>query len=187
MLYFPGELHLKARKPSINWHKVRDEWVKPILTALIIGGLINLFFPRYYVQGSSMEPNLHEDERLFVSNVDVITGNLIRGEIVVITSPHGEVNAVKRIIGLPGETIRVADRVVYVNGVALAEPYISQPPRYEGEWQIGADEYFVLGDNRNNSTDSADYGPIASSRVHGVVKFSFWPLTEAQVFDVPQY
>lgn len=185
MLYQPGEFQNPPAR--LTWRTLRNEWIKPGLTVLTFMLLMNLFFPRYMVEGKSMEPNLHETERLFVSNVDAMTGSLIRGEVVVAISPVGEISVVKRLIGLPGERIEVRGGAVYINGVALDEPYLSEPPHYTGEWQLGDNEYFLLGDNRNHSLDSHTYGPIPASRLRGVVKFRFWPLNELSVFPAPDY
>ncbi len=179
MLYQPGALSL--RRCCIG------EWVKSALEVLVIIFLMNLFFPRYYVDGQSMDPGLHTADRLFASSIDVLMHQIPRGAVVVLSSPRDGASVVKRVVGLPGERVEVRDGVVTVNGVALHEPYIKEAPRYAGMWQLGSDEYFVLGDNRNHSLDSADYGPVSFSHIHGVVKFRFWPLNQLSTFPLPEY
>jgi len=135
-----------------------------------------------------MEPGLHERDRLFVSNLDVMTADqLTRGQVVVLSSPVDGTVVVKRIIGLPGETIEVREGTVYINGEALDEPYVNEAPRYSGTWTLGVDQYFVLGDNRNQSYDSADYGAVSRDHMQGVVKLRLWPLDALGGFSVPEY
>lgn len=188
MLYQPGQRPpIRKPLPFINWSVIRDEWLKPALTALLLVAVINLFFPRYFVQGRSMEPSLHEDDRLLVSSIDRMTGTILRGEVIVLNSPVDGERVVKRVIGLPGDVVQIEDGHVFINGQLLDEPYINKAPTYAGIWTISADQYFVLGDNRNHSYDSADYGPVPESLIQGVVKLRFWPPTDLLAFGLPQY
>jgi hypothetical protein len=82
---------------------------------------------------------------------------------------------IKRIIGLPGETVDIRGGLVYVNGQSLQEPYISAPPGYAGTWILNADEYFVLGDNRNSSSDSHSWGPLQEHYLIGRAVLVYWP------------
>ncbi len=188
MLYQPGQ-----REPVIplshnfSWQQFAREWLRPLLTVIVIGVVVNLFFPRYYVQGHSMEPQIHEADWLFTSNLDALTNSIRRGDIVVLVSPHDDELAVKRVIGLPGEQVNIHEGQVYIDYAPLHEDYIEEAPGYYGEWVIGPDEYFVLGDNRNRSLDSADYGPVAASRIRGAVKLRLWPLTDFGVLTPPDY
>lgn len=166
---------------------VLKDWAKTILIVAAFALLMNLFFPRYAVQGASMEPTLHPSERLFVSNVDLLTRPPQRGEVVILTSPYDGSIVVKRVIGLPGETVSIRGGIVTIDGAALQEDYINEAPRYTGTWELGADQYFILGDNRNNSLDSADYGAVDASIIHGVVKFRWWPLNALELFSTPRY
>lgn len=185
MLYHPAQLENDSS--SAFAQRVLNEWLKPMLIALGCVLVINLFFPRYAVLGHSMEPGLRENDRLFVSNVDVMTNSIARGEIVVLYAPGDNEVVVKRVIGLPGETVDIYDGIVHINGVILYENYIRERARFRGHWELGENEYFVLGDNRNASRDSSEYGPINVSRISGVVKFRFWPLSAFSVFQTPDY
>jgi signal peptidase I len=185
MLYRPGRL--EQITGSTIAQRVLNEWLKPMLAALVCVLIINLFFPRYAVLGHSMEPGLHENDRLFVSNIEVAMKAISRGEIVVFTAPGDNETVIKRVIGLPGETIEVNGGVVYVNGVPLREDYVRERPRFRGHWVVGENQYFVLGDNRNQSRDSSEYGPIDAIRISGVVKFRFWPLNAFDLFQAPEY
>ena len=185
MLYYPARLEVASKNAFAR--RVLDECLKPMLVALVCVMAINLFFPRYAVLGHSMEPSLHESDRLFVSNVDVMTDTISRGQIVVLSAPGDNETVVKRVIGLPGETVEIYDGLVYINGAPLHESYIHERMRFSGRWEVGANQYFVLGDNRNNSRDSSEYGPVDISRISGVVKFRFWPLNAFSIFQPPQY
>jgi signal peptidase I len=185
MLYHPAKLDNLSGNTFAR--KVLNEWLKPMLVALACVMVINLFFPRYAVLGHSMEPVLHENDRLFVSNVDVMTDAISRGEIVVLSAPGDNETVVKRVIGLPGETVEIVDGMVYIDGMPLHESYIHERSYIHGRWEVGANQYFVLGDNRNNSRDSSEYGPVDVNRISGVVKFRFWPLNAVRIFQTPQY
>jgi signal peptidase I len=187
MLYQPGNRAPMLVNRFFSWRQFAHEWVRPILTVILIGLVINLFFPRYYVQGHSMEPQLHESDWLFTSNIDALTQSFARGNIVVLVSPHDGQLAVKRVIGLPGEVVEVRDGRVYIDQMPLIEDYINEPPRYTGRWQVGPGQYFVLGDNRNHSLDSSDYGPVDAQRIRGSVKFRLWPPTDFGLLGVPTY
>jgi signal peptidase I len=92
---------------------------------------------------------------------------------------------IKRIIGLPGDTIRVEAGQVYVNGQLLEEPYIAAQPRYTGQWEVGEQEVFVLGDNRNNSSDSQNWGMLPVEDILGKAILVYWPPSELGV--IPHY
>lgn len=163
------------------------EWLKTILFAAVMVAVINLFFPRYIVDGHSMEPQLHNWDLLFATSLDVMTNQLQRGDVVALISPRDSVRVVKRIIGLPGEQVEVREGQVYINGAALKEDYITDAPLYTGSWTVGDDQYFVLGDNRNHSLDSHYYGPVDRAFIQGVVKFRYWPLNQIGLLSVPEY
>ena len=85
----------------------------------------------------------------------------------------------KRLIGLPGEFVAVEGGVVRIDGVALAEPYLLEPPGYTGAWTLGEDEYLVLGDNRNDSSDSHIWGPVHRSAIEARALLIYWPFDDA--------
>jgi signal peptidase I len=185
MLYRPGALFISPETSPLL--ASAGEWIKTILFGAVLFVIINLFFPRYVVEGRSMEPQLHDWDLLFATSIDVMTNQLQRCDVVTLISPYDGERVVKRIIGLPGERVDVHDGQVYVNGEALPEEYINEAPRYSGSWQVGDDQYFVLGDNRNHSLDSHYYGPVDRQQIQGVVKFRYWPLNQIGVMTVPKY
>ena len=137
----------------------------------LLPGLTNTSAPRtYLVQQVSMQPTIKEGERLLIEDVPVV--QLQRGDIVIIQPPESQaVPIVKRLIGLPGDTVEIRDTKVYINGKVLDEPYVKIPGgRDYAQATLGSDEYFVLGDNRPNSSDSRHYGPISGASILGRVK-----------------
>ncbi|MBZ0294863.1 MAG: signal peptidase I [Anaerolineae bacterium] len=186
MLYQPGDIPPEV-PPRIEWREILREWVRPLLIVVIVSFVMNLFFPRYYVKGQSMEPQLHEYDWLFTVNVDVPTNDIQRGDIIVLVSPYDGELAVKRVIGLPGEQVNVHEGKVYIDGVPLEEDYLDEAPNYYGSWEVGPDQYFVLGDNRNHSLDSGDYGPIDASRIRDTVRFRLWPPADFGRILAPDY
>jgi len=144
--------------------------------------LLEMTIPRSIVQSISMEPNLIEDQRLVISRVSYLIGSPQRGDIVVFLPPNhpaGEPPLIKRLIGLPGETVEIHDTAVYINGVRLEEPYLNEPCDLthcgERVWVLGADAYFMMGDNRNHSRDSRAFGPVTRERIIGRAIFRYWP------------
>ncbi|HHH41422.1 MAG TPA: signal peptidase I, partial [Chloroflexi bacterium] len=139
---------------------LRDLFETLVLT-LIIFFVVNALTGRFQVRGSSMEPSLHSGQYLIVSKLSYRLGEPQRGDIVVFEPPNGTgEDYIKRIIGLPGERVEARDGAIWINGYRLEEPYVASPVPYTGSWQLGPDEYFVLGDNRANSSDSHSWGPL---------------------------
>jgi signal peptidase I len=151
--------------------------LETLLLAVILFLVINTLTGRYQVHGQSMEPSLHDGQYLIASKVSFWLHPPQRGDIVVLEPPTGqsEVPYIKRLIGLPGDVVEVREHRVWVNGIALNEPYIYAPPAYDGNWVVAEDQYFVLGDNRNNSSDSHAWGLLSRERILGKAIFSYWP------------
>jgi signal peptidase I len=150
--------------------------LETLLLSVVLFFLINAVSARIRIDGSSMEPNLHHGEFVIVSKVNYKLGEPERGDIVVFDFPRNITQEyIKRVIGLPGEEIKIEDGQVYVNGVVLTEPYLKMEPRYEGEWLVQEDELFVLGDNRNNSSDSHNWGMVPMENVVGEALLIYWP------------
>jgi signal peptidase I len=145
--------------------------------ALAIYLLFTFFVHNAVVHMSSMEPTLHEGQRLFAAKQFLDPG---RGDIIIIRPPVApDEEFVKRLIGLPGDTIEVKNQLVYVNGVALDEPYIKSAPTYTyGPFKVPAGNYFVLGDNRNNSSDSHFNWTITREDIVGKAVWRYWPFSK---------
>jgi len=146
-----------------------------ILSVLLFVG-INAISARIRVDGSSMEPTLHSGEFVIVNRLAYILGTPEHGDVVVFHFPRDpEQEYIKRTIGLPGDQIKVESGKVYVNDQVVDEPYIAANPRYQGSWEVPADQLFVLGDNRNNSSDSHNWGSVPMENVIGKAIFIYWP------------
>ena len=150
--------------------------LETLLLSVVLFFLINAVSARIRIDGSSMEPNLHHGEFVIVSKINYRFGEPERGDVVVFDFPQNITQEyIKRVIGLPGEHILVEDGNVYVNEIILSEPYIFMEPRYEGEWDVPEDTLFVLGDNRNNSSDSHSWGMVPVNNVIGEALVVYWP------------
>ncbi len=133
----------------------------------------------YEVFMTSMEPNFSEGQRVVVNKAAYWgwVGDPERGDVIIFTAPTDtNEDFIKRIIGLPGDTVEIREGAVYVDGVKLDEPYINQAPIYTMEKRtVPADEYFVLGDNRNHSNDSHNGWYVERDDIHGRAWLSSWP------------
>ncbi len=171
--------------------------LQSLTLGLAIFSIVYLFlFRPSVVQGASMQPNLHTGERLIAEKFSYDFGQVERGDIVVLTSPQrADIDLVKRVIGLSGEDIKIEGGQIFINGQALDEPYVNTPTSVtvgnflrEGEdFQIPIGEYFVLGDNRDNSSDSRTFGPVSRSNIQGKVVFRYWPYNEFGILPHPSY
>jgi signal peptidase I len=132
------------------------------------------------VDGSSMQPGLEDGQRLIVFKAAYTFGDPQRGDIIIIHPPVApQKQWVKRLIGMPGDTIEVRNGTVYVNGVPLEEPYIKDEPEYRfGPFTVPEENYFVMGDNRNNSTDSHYGWTVTRDDIVGEVWLRIWPLSK---------
>ncbi|MDP7084652.1 MAG: signal peptidase I [Dehalococcoidia bacterium] len=148
----------------------------------ILQALIRLFSSaRYVVNGDSMLPSLSSGESVLAVRLRLPGGRVRRGDVVVLRNPAGTGRFyIKRIIGLPGEDIRLEGGLVYVNEVPVEETYLNRgtaaPKGDRREWWTGPEEYVVLGDNRNDSQDSRAFGPVNRHVILGRVWFRCWPL-----------
>jgi signal peptidase I len=154
------------------------EIIETILLTVIIYVAVNFATGRFRIEGSSMEPSMHPNQYVLVDKISYMLGEPQRGDVVVFNYPLAtERDFIKRVIGLPGETVTIEGGVVSINGQPLEEPYISAPPMYSNSWTLAADEYFVLGDNRNSSSDSHSWGPLQQQYLIGRAIFVYWPPT----------
>jgi signal peptidase I len=153
-----------------------------IETMLLIGAIyafVNLATARFVVDGHSMLPNFTTDQFIIVSRLSYILGEPRRGDVVVFHYPlQSDRDFIKRIIGLPGETVTILEGRVYIDGRLLDEPYIENFCRgksCDGEWVVPSDNYFVLGDKRGASKDSQDFGPVDRKYIVGRAFVRYWP------------
>lgn len=165
---------------------------RDLVFALMIAALVVVFIVQpVKVEGTSMLPRLHDGERIFVNKLIYYeeyrwAPKVDRGDIVVFWFPDDPSKSyIKRVIGLPGDTVEVRDGVVRVNGSELDEPYLdkklSLSPRSQAPVQVKPGYYFVMGDNRDNSSDSRTWGLVPKKYVYGKALFRYWPLNVASV------
>jgi signal peptidase I len=151
--------------------------IETILLSIILFAAINAVSARIRVDGSSMEPTLHNNEFIIINKLAYKFGKPGIGDVIVFHFPRDPGQEyIKRVIGLPGDQVAVKDGRVYVNDQPLNENYIAAPPAYQNNWEVPANTLFVLGDNRNNSSDSHNWGPVPMSYVVGKAFFVYWPL-----------
>ena len=149
-----------------------------ILIAVAVFVCLRLTVQSYTVVMSSMEPNFHDGECIMVNKVCYRSSGPQRGEVIVFDPPFdSEYPFIKRVIGLPGETVEIKDGKVSINGTPLKEDeYIMAPPNYTmPATEVPETEYFVLGDNRNNSTDSSKGWTVPRDNIIGKAWFTYWP------------
>lgn len=194
------------------------EVIETALIVVLVYFSIHALILPYQVDGSSMTPNLHNSERLFVSrasylHVDLnalwnllpgedrsstnelyLFGRPDRGDIVVLNPPYPSPNPyIKRVIALPGETVTFHEGSVYIDGKELDEPYIAGTVATDcsrGQWcsvTVPADSVYVLGDNREDSTDSRSFGPVKDEAIIGKAVFANWPLKIVGPIRGPDY
>jgi signal peptidase I len=156
--------------------------IETILLALVLFLAINALSARVRVENVSMLPTLKPGEFLLVNRVAYKFGEPSIGDIIVFHAPGAnDMDYIKRVIGLPGDQVRISDGIVYVNNQPLYEPYLAEAPRYSGTWDIPPDAYFVLGDNRNNSSDSHMWGFVPREDIVGRALLIYWPLSEVTI------
>jgi signal peptidase I len=159
-----------------------------LILALVIFFLLQFSVQNFIVVGYSMQPNFQEEERVVINKLVYRFHEPERGDVIVFYPPNnGETGYIKRVIALPGETVKVENGVVYINGLPLDEPYqLNELPNYPlSERKVPTNEYFVLGDNRNNSNDSHNGWTVPRQNIIGKAWLSIWPPEEWGV--VPDY
>ena len=169
--------------------KIIDFVMDVLETVTFVGSLfivVYLFIMQpNQVKGASMEPTFYTGDYIFTSKVTYKFRPLERGDIVVFKSPkNSDIEYIKRIIGLPGDKVRIASNNVYVNGILISESYISDKTSlWDGgyvkeneEFTVPGDEIFVMGDNRPRSSDSREFGPVKIDSIIGQVFFRYFPV-----------
>lgn len=160
--------------------------VETLILAVILFALINAVSARIRVDGLSMEPTLYTGEFVIVNKLAYRLGEPERGDVIVFHYPRDpEKEYIKRVIGLAGDQVNIENGEVTVNGQELEEPYISESPWYRSAWTVPEASLFVLGDNRNNSSDSHNWGPVPMENVIGKAVFVYWPIRAWGVIEHP--
>jgi len=172
----------ETSEPSQDSQSIKNFFVdlfETIVLAVVLFFAINAVSARVRVDGFSMVPTLQDGEYVLVNRLAYRTSLPDRGDIIVFVSPQtSDLDLIKRVIGLPGDHIRIMNGEVQVNGQVLDEDYIAAAPIYSGEWNVPEDNLFVLGDNRNDSSDSHAWGLLPIDNVIGKAILIYWPIPE---------
>ena len=152
------------------------EIIETALLTVIIYVAVNFTTGRFRIESISMLPTFQPGQYVVVDKLSYLLGKPQRGDVIVFQYPLApDKDYIKRVIGLPGETVSIGGGVVSVNGQPLNQPYIAAPPTYNNTWTLAPEEYFVLGDNRNNSSDSRSWGPLERKYLIGKAVLVYWP------------
>lgn len=153
------------------------ELIETLILTLVIFLVIRFAVQNFRIEGSSMEPNFHDGQYLFVNKLVYMLHPPERGDVIVFIPPTSNSrDYIKRVIGLPGDRVEIRSGVVFINGEVLQESYPLHPGTYStGSLVVPPDEYFVLGDNRNYSSDSHSWGTVSAKKIIGKAWISYWP------------
>lgn len=165
------------------------DFIETIVIALAIFVIIYLFlFQPHQVRGNSMYPNFHDGDYILTDKISYRLGEPKREDVIIFIAPRNEnYDYIKRIIGLPGDKIKINDEYqILVNNEAIEEPYLTEGTKtFGGNFldvgktiTIPTDQYFVLGDNRNHSSDSRDWGLVPRKNIIGRAWFRYWPISQ---------
>ena len=178
------EYYSKPSIVSIIW-----SWIWSFIVAFIIVGAVYIFLGRpFTVSGASMYPTLHNGDRMILSKI----GDINRFDVVVLKAPDENVEYIKRVIGMPGDTLEMKQGVLYINGKKIEQPFINTEALQKqtvfiddftlqtltGETKIPEGKYFVMGDNRGVSKDSRMIGLIDRKAIEGKAVFTIWPMNQ---------
>lgn len=159
-----------------SWRGMLVELLETILLSAVLFLGINSITARIRIESISMVPTLHPGDFVIVNKLAYRWDSPRAGDVVVFRLPHDPSQRyIKRVIGLPGDRVEIADGAVYVNDRQLLEPYLQIRTLQGGNWVVEEGAYFVLGDNRNNSSDSRIWGMVPRENVIGKAWFTYWP------------
>lgn len=173
-------------KTRPGWLTFLLETLQTIVLAVVLYFAIDSVVARVRVENISMEPTLMPGQFILVNKLSSKLNDINRGDIIVFHYPlDPREDYIKRVIGIPGDTIEVRGNMVYVNGNAIKEPYIAAEPSYNGSWVVPVSELFVLGDNRNQSSDSHAWGFVPWANIVGKALIIYWPLDQLKTLSQP--
>ncbi len=174
-----------VEKKKKSWKREAMEWILTFACAFVVALPIRAFaFEPIAVKGNSMNDTLADQEVMFTTKYDYLLGDPERFDVVICRYPGRTQNFVKRVVGIPGDTVAVKGGYLYVNGERCEEEYIHHRPNYMmPEYTVQAEEYFVLGDNRANSNDSHLIGPLRRNQIVAHVRSVLYPFGQMRVIE----
>lgn len=168
------------------WVRFLLETIQTLVLALVLYLIIDGVVARVRVEKVSMLPTVHPGEFILVNKLAYRFSEIGHGDIVVFHYPMDpQDDYIKRVIGVPGDTVEIKEGKVWVNGTSWDEPYISAPPAYTGSWIVPEKSLFVLGDNRNQSSDSHTWGYVPTTNIVGKAIAVYWPLNQIKSLTPP--
>ena len=181
----------ETKKKPTNWKKELLSWIMTFVVAVAVALPIRTFvFEPIRVDGQSMCDTLQDGEVMIVTKPEYLVGDPERGDVIICKYPGRKENFVKRVMGIPGDTISIISNVVYRNGEKLDEPYLTPSRNNDGfsmaPFELGEGEYFVMGDNRDNSHDSRNYysyskpSAITRDMIVGKVRWVVFPFNKVR-------
>ena len=181
-----GPASPEPRRPQPETRSTVHSWLRDLTISVIVSAFIIVFlYQPVRVEGTSMLPVLEDQDRLFINKLAYRVGEIHHGDVVVFLYPHDHSKSyIKRVIALPGESVRIERGHVYVNGKRIAERYVPSiytDDRSQPEMTIPDHEYFVMGDHRSISSDSRDFGPVERDLIYGKAAFVYWPVDQVGV------
>ena len=177
------------------WAFILD-FIETIVVSLAIFAVVYLFlFQPHQVDGRSMEPNFHDKEYILTDKISYRFGEPKRSDVVVFHSPQDErIDFIKRIIGVPGDSLQIKGGYLYINGTKIEENYINDPGQVaQGRFlkegakvDVPAGQFFVMGDNRLHSSDSREWGFVTRDEIVGRAFFRYWPVAQFGVLQTTE-
>jgi signal peptidase I len=166
--------------------RLLNSWARDFFFSIVVSFFIILFvYQPVKVEGGSMEPGLEDQERIFINKLVYRLESIERGDIIVFRYPRDPRKSfIKRVVGLPGDRVKISAGRVYVNGERILEPYVPgeyQDSRSYPEIEVPENNYFVLGDHRSMSNDSREFGSVPRSFIYGKAVFGYWPMEKLGV------
>ena len=169
-----------------SWLRLVLETLQTVVLALVLYVMIDSVVARVRVENISMLPTLQSGEFILVNKLAYRFSDVKRGDIIVFHFPQNpHEDYIKRVIGVPDDVIDIHDNQVWINNQQLAEAYIASEPQYSGTWKVPKDSLFVLGDNRNQSSDSHSWGFVPYTNIVGRAQVIYWPFSEIRLLNQP--